>query len=217
MQAEPPAGQHGQLLALSADVQMRSFVLREAVCLLGRAAECHLIVARATVSRVHARIERVGSRYYLHDEASANGTFINTRQIREPYKLGDNDVIGLGGPAATLRFVDADPTVIHMARLRYDERARVFMLDQAPLALTPLQFRLMEHLYRHAGELCEREGCAAAVWGGDYDPGLDAGNLDRLVNSLRARLVVASGDPDIGTALIQTRRAQGYLLVLSSM
>jgi DNA-binding response OmpR family regulator len=214
MQPQPPVEQFGQLIALHPDVQIPAFVLRETICTIGRAAECDLVIARNTISRVHARIERVGSRHYLHDAESVNGTFVNTRQIHEPHVLKDHDLIGLGAPTALLRFVDPDPTFRQVSRLRYDSRAKVFVVDAAPLQLTPLQFRLLEFLYQHAGEPCSREQCAAAVWGRDYDPGVDAANLDRLVNSLRARIDATSGVEGTGMALIVTRRAQGYSLVL---
>lgn len=211
---ESSAEQLGQLIALHDDVQAQRYLLRDAVCVIGRAPECQLIVARNVVSRVHARVERVGSRYYLHDAESVNGTFVNTRQIHEPHRLRDHDLIGLGAPTALLRFVDPDPTFRQLSRLRYDERARVFVLDAAPLTLTPLQIRLLEHLYQHAGEPCRREELAVAVWGHAYEPGVDADNLDRLVNSLRARIDAASGVEGTGMVLIQTRRKLGFTLVL---
>ena len=49
-----------------------------------------------------------------------------------------------------------------------------FFLDQQPLELTAAQFRLLSHLYQNVGNLCTRESCAAAIWGRDYDPGMDA-------------------------------------------
>ena len=52
-----------------------------------------------------------------------------------------------------------------------------FSLDQQPIELTAAQFRLLTHLYQNAGNLCTRESCAAAIWGRDYDPGMDAAAL----------------------------------------
>jgi DNA-binding response OmpR family regulator len=203
----PPA----QLIAVAPDVQPEEFTLRDGTCVLGRALECQIVVSeRNLVSRLHARIERMGPRYMLHDTNSANGVFVNHRRITEPHLLVDRDLIGLGGPAPLLRFVDADPTGRATAPLQYDERTMTFFVGQQPIDLPPLLFRLMLHLYHHAGELCSREECAAALWGRDYDPGVDADALDRAIYNLRARLRQAAPDAD----WIQNRRGLGYLLVL---
>jgi DNA-binding response OmpR family regulator len=87
-----------------------------------------------------------------------------------------------------------------------------FYLEERPLSLTPQQFRLLSHLYQHAGEVCTRERCAEAIWGRDYDPGMDADALDRAIANLRAQLRQVDPDSD----LIQTRRGLGYVLELYS-
>ena len=51
-------------------------ILDTDTCTIGRAPTCQIIVSRNIVSRVHARIERDGLRYLLHDAGSANGTFV---------------------------------------------------------------------------------------------------------------------------------------------
>jgi DNA-binding response OmpR family regulator len=83
-----------------------------------------------------------------------------------------------------------------------------FILNKKPLDLTPAQFRLLHYLYQHAGEVCTRETCAQAIWGRDYDPGLDADALDRAMSNLRGQLRQVDPDSD----LIETRRGLGYLL-----
>ena len=215
MHPELPLSQFGQLVALDADVQPGEFVLREPVCLLGRAHECQVVITRKVVSRVHARIERAGSRYMLHDAGSANGTFVNTHKIEEPYFLKDRDMIGLGATAALLRFVDPDPTfretvVTLPQRLRYDEQALRFFIDEKSLDLPRSQFRLLLHLYRHVGAVCSRESCAEAIWGRQYDPGMDADALDRNISNLRGQLRQAAPNSDF----IQLRRGLGYMLVV---
>lgn len=201
----------GQVIALHEDVQPADYVLNGSVCTIGRAPECHIvIVRRQVVSRTHARIERVGSRYVLHDAGSVNGTFVNEQPITGPHMLKDRDLIGFGAAAPLLRFLDPDPTARVSGRLRYDEAAMVFRLDEQKIELTPTQLRLMLYLYRHAGTVCPRESCAQAIWGRDYDPGMDADALDRTINTLRARL----RDVDPTADLIQTRRGIGYLLAL---
>jgi DNA-binding response OmpR family regulator len=202
--------QPAHVLALHQDVQPAEYMLEGDICTIGRSPICQIVVQRNVVSRLHARIERDGPRYILHDAGSANGTFVNSRRIHEPHLLQDRDTIGLGAATALLRFADPDPTVIPSRRLRYDDRAMMFFLHQQPLDLTPAQFRLLHHLYQHAGDVCTRESCAQAIWGRDYDPGMDADALDRAINNLRTRLRQADPTAD----LIVTRRGLGYELVL---
>lgn len=204
----PPA----QLIALdeyAADIKPVEAVLNADVCTIGRSAICQIVVQRQLVSRLHARIERVGPRYVLHDAGSANGTFVNNRRIGEPYLLTNRDTIGLGAPAGVLRFIDADPTFVPNSRLRYDERAMLFFIGAQQLELPPTQFRLLQHLYQHIGDVCTRESCAQAIWGRDYDPGMDADALDRIVTNLRSQIRLADPTAD----LVRTRRGVGYELV----
>lgn len=208
-----PAPSHlpaARLLALHEDVQPAEIVLEADVYSLGRSPLCQIVVQRSIVSRLHAKIERDGPRYQLVDAGSANGTFLNGKRLSAPHVLSDRDLIGLGAATAVLRFVDPDPTVVPTVRLRYDERQMVFTLGNTPLDLTPAQFRLLHHLYQFAGEVCTRESCAAALWGHDYDPGLDADALDRAFSSLRSQLRRIDPDAD----LIETRRGLGYVLHL---
>ena len=209
MRSFPPP-QFVRLLALHEDVHPVESTLEADVYTLGRSPLCQIVVQRSIVSRLHAKIEREGPRYLLVDAGSANGTFINGHRIHAPHVLGDQDLIGLGAAAALLRFLDPDPTVVPTVRLRYDERSMLFVLGGMPLELTPAQFRLLHHLYQFAGEVCTRESCAEALWGRDYDPGLDADALDRALSSLRSQLRRADATAD----LIETRRGLGYVLNL---
>lgn len=198
-----------RLVALADDVTPAEFLLSGEEHILGRAPGCDIVIPRQTISRLHARITREGPRYVLRDAGSANGTFVNGLPLIGAHVLSDHDTIGLGATGGLLRFLDPDPTVVAGARLRFDERAQVFLLNGQPLDLPPGQFRLLLHLHRNLGALCSRESCAAAIWGRDYDPGLDAEALDRAVSNLRAALRRADPSAD----LIQTRRGLGYVLL----
>lgn len=210
MRPHPSQQPAARLIALHDDVQPAESILEADVYTLGRSPLCQIVVQRSIVSRLHAKIEREGPRYQLVDAGSANGTFLNGKRLTAPHLLSDRDLIGLGAATAVLRFVDPDPTVIPVTRLRYDERAMQFTLGNTPVDLTPAQFRLLHHLYQFAGEVCTRESCAAALWGHDYDPGLDADALDRAFSSLRGQLRRIDPDAD----LIETRRGLGYVLHL---
>jgi hypothetical protein len=199
-----------KLQALQPDVQPADLLIPAEGCTLGRAPACDIVVNRLTVSRFHARIEFNGMRFVVQDLESANGTFVNEHAIHQPTVLRDQDVIGLGSPTPLLRFFDVDPTQVMQRRtLTYDERAMTFHFLHTPLKLTPVQFRLLLHLYQHSGEVCTRESCALAVWGREYDPGMDADALDQVVSSLRSAL--RKVEPIAN--LIETRRALGFILL----
>lgn len=189
-------------------IQPAKWFLAKEVSTIGRSSQCDVVVDSKAISRLHARIERNGPRYLLHDVHSANGTYVNGRRLREPHVLQDEDQIGLSQPAPLLVFVDADPTDFVTGQLRYDERAMLFSLDKKPLDLTPAQFRLLFHLYQQAGAVCTRESCAEALWGRDYDPGLDAEALDRAISNLRHKLREIKPEAD----MLKTVRGLGYVL-----
>lgn len=202
--------QNPKIIALEACVMPAQYEIKSDICAIGRSEMCQIIVQLPTVSRLHARIEHEGIRYVLYDADSANGSFVNGRRIYEPHPLKNNDEIGLGSANALLSFQDPDSTIQAASRLIYDESTMTFYLDKKPVELTLNQFRLLHHLYRHAGDVCTREVCAEVIWGRDYDPGLDADALDRVISKLRINL--RKIDPD--AELLQTRRGLGYILIL---
>lgn len=200
---------HVQIVAIQPDlVTPRELALVDEIYTLGRIPSCHIVIRHPLTSRLHARIERQGPRFILADAGSANGTYINGRRITEGHLLNHDDVIGLGMIAPVLRFIDPDSTLRPKPALQFDERSMRFLLDQVPIILSPMQLRLLRYLYQHAGDVCSRESCAQAIWGRDYDPGMDAGALDQAFSSLRRALRKASPAMD----LIETRRDLGYVL-----
>lgn len=199
-----------RLVGLHEDVEPADVVLERAEHSIGRSSMCDIVVRRSTVSRIHAKIVREGPRYMLVDAGSANGTYVNGARIVGSYLLSHDDQIGLGAGRPLLHFIDPDSTLQAGGVLRYDERTMYFWLSGARLDLSPMQFRLLRHLYQHAGDVCSRESCAMAMWGRDYDAGMDAGALDQAMNSLRA--ILQQADPEAN--LIKTRRGLGYVLEL---
>ena len=74
------------------------------------------------------------------------------------------------------------------------------------LELSATEYRLLEHLLRHAGTIVSRDQLAEHVWGGDYDPFSNV--ADVYVGYLRRKLRAAG----IETALIHTVRGMGYMM-----
>jgi DNA-binding response OmpR family regulator len=223
--ATQSTGTTATLVALDEQVKPSLYELGD-VCTIGRDPNCQIFVDTndRIVSRVHAKIERSGPRYILADTASTNGTFINGSRIRGPYRLTNQDCIGLGSKQPILRFEDHDPTQYAITRdwLDYDETNMWFYLLNQRVELPIQQFRLLLHLYRHVGETCTREQCATIVWSEDFTPA-QLSNLDETIRKLRENLGNAVPDDmddrgqtvrDVREKLIVTRRGIGYVLYL---
>ncbi|MBN1523601.1 MAG: FHA domain-containing protein [Spirochaetales bacterium] len=60
---------------------------------IGRDKKCHLTLSSAAVSRRHSEIYSNNSTVYIRDLESTNGTFINSKQIKEPEIIHDGDYI----------------------------------------------------------------------------------------------------------------------------
>jgi pSer/pThr/pTyr-binding forkhead associated (FHA) protein len=83
------------------------FDLEADIYMLGRSSLCQIVLSYPIVSRLHAKIERIGNDYHLYDLGSANGTFVNGRHLCKPHLLTHGDQIGLGSATAFLRFEEA--------------------------------------------------------------------------------------------------------------
>lgn len=211
------AQEAGELLAMVEWIKPDYIRLTAETHLIGRLASCNLVADQILVSRQHARIDRQGTRYVLTDLASANGTFVNGQRIRAAHLLTSNEIIGLGSATPALRFTDPNETYHVWRALEYDELNMRFTVGHEVLPLTPLQLRLLLHLYRNQGRVCTREECAEAVWGQDYNAGADSGRLDQLVSSVR-QVLRKCPQPEQGPTkdlgeLIQARRGLGYTLL----
>jgi pSer/pThr/pTyr-binding forkhead associated (FHA) protein len=66
--------------------------------LVGRGAHCSLLLPDETVSPSHCRVfrSRTGSRYWVEDLDSLNGTRVNDREINRRTVLRDGDRLALG-------------------------------------------------------------------------------------------------------------------------
>jgi DNA-binding response OmpR family regulator len=182
--------------------------------LIGRDEDCHLVVPDRQVSRRHARIRRDGSEFYLEDLSSKNGTFVNGRELNEPYHLQDGDEIQIA-LCCKLSFVDADataPVVFEQPRggLHLDVDGRRLWVAGQELAppLSPAQYRLLELLFQEPGHVYSRDEVVEAVWPEDDREGISEQAIDALARRLRERL--AEIDPS--TRYVVTVRGHGFRL-----
>lgn len=77
----------------------------------GRTPQADIVVAHASVSRMHAKIYRRADGVYLEDLGSANGTYVNQNRVIGTVKLEDGQVIQLGQKTVhdPVRLVFEDP------------------------------------------------------------------------------------------------------------
>src|SRR5438552_5583194 len=61
--------------------------------ILGRNADCTVVLNVPAVSREHAVIRRIQGKFYIEDMKSRNGTFVNNKEVTTRTLLKDNDKI----------------------------------------------------------------------------------------------------------------------------
>jgi sigma-B regulation protein RsbU (phosphoserine phosphatase) len=87
--------------------QGQSMSLEGDKIILGRNAECQVVLNVPAVSREHAVIRRVQGKFFIEDLKSRNGTFVNNQEVTGPIQLKDNDRIKICDNL--LCFVEAAP------------------------------------------------------------------------------------------------------------
>jgi DNA-binding winged helix-turn-helix (wHTH) protein len=187
-----PRTKPGLLIYYGDDGDEQRFTLTQDITTLGRSDSCAVVIPMPTVSRLHALIEIQHDRYLLSDADSANGTFVNGRQVGAGYQLATGDVVWLGSQEVALSFSDPDETLsvknlLHVP-LQIDESARVVTVYGQAVALTPLEYRLLLYLALHPGTVCTREACFLAAWGQPYEPLTCEDALNACVTKLRRNL-----------------------------
>lgn len=75
---------------------------------IGRAESSDIVLAEATVSRLHAVVERYPTGWSIRDLGSANGTFVNGTRVLGERRLKPGDEIGMGGARLFFRSPDSE-------------------------------------------------------------------------------------------------------------
>ncbi len=188
---------------------------------IGRSPDCDIILPDRVVSRRHACIERRGDEYFILDDDSKNGTFVNGKPVTEPRRLIDGDEIQVA-LRFRLTFVDAGATAplsmeepavtpvpepalsgLHLDATRRTVTVSGKVLDP-PLSLA--QYRLLHALVQARGAVVTREEIVRVVWPEAHGEGVSEQAIDALVRRLRERL--AEVDPD--HQYIVTVRGHGF-------
>jgi pSer/pThr/pTyr-binding forkhead associated (FHA) protein len=98
------SGTHVALLraALVSAQTGKAFTLRGGVNVVGRTADCEVVLKSQAVSKRHCQILIRGDQVTVEDLGSINGTLVNGQPIRRGV-LKDGDVLGVGEHRLTLR------------------------------------------------------------------------------------------------------------------
>ena len=100
---------------------------------------------------------------------------------------------------------DAPVTRLAVADLEMDLLARTVKRAGRTIELKPREFRLLEYLMRHAGQVVTRTMLLEAVWDYHFDPQTNV--IDVHVSRLRRKI-----DRNDGERLIHTVRGAGYVI-----
>jgi two-component system, OmpR family, response regulator len=97
------------------------------------------------------------------------------------------------------------PSRLRVADLELDRLTHSVRRAGQTVVLTPLEYRLLEYLMTHAGQVVTRSMLLEQVWGYHFDPRTNV--VDVHISHLRERLNLPGSAP-----LIQTMRGAGYML-----
>ena len=89
--------------------------------------------------------------------------------------------------------------------LKLDLRTRRAARAGQPIALQPREFRLLEYLVRHQGQVVTRTMLLEAVWDYYFDPQTNV--IDVQISRLRGKI-----DKDFTPRLLRTVRGVGYMI-----
>jgi two-component system OmpR family response regulator len=102
-----------------------------------------------------------------------------------------------------------EATVLRVADLELDRLKRTVTRSGRRIELQPQEFRLLEYLMRHAGQVVTRTMLLENVWEFHFDPHTSI--VETHISRLRAKV-----DREFGDELIHTVRGSGYSLGVST-
>jgi len=159
------------LIVYEGELEGQRWIVDRERMVIGRGSGCDIVLPERPVSRRHAAIEWDGVNFYLRDLGSKNGTYVNGHEVRgKPYLLRDGDEIQIA-LCVKLGFVGADATLpLELdgpnRGIRVDRVARKVFVGGHELTppLSVAQYRLLELLFDHKGQVVSRDEIVHAVW-----------------------------------------------------
>ena len=203
------------LIVYEGELEGQRWIIDQDRMVIGRGSDCDIVLPERQVSRQHAQIERDHDGYLLRDLGSKNSTCVNGQEVRDKsYRLKDGDEIQIA-LCVKMGFVGADATLpLELTGpnrgLRVDQAARRVFIGGHELTppLSLAQYRLLELLLNHEGQVVSRDEIVTVVWPEEETMGISEQAIDALVRRLRDR--ISGADPD--HAYIVTVRGHGFRL-----
>lgn len=192
------------LIANNSSLDGQQWVIIDTL-LIGRDANCDVVIPDRQVSRQHARITKNGAVVMLEDLGSKNGTYLNGQVLTEPRQLTEADEITVAftqnflflSSDATMPLSGIPPELMSAFRLKLDESSKRVWVRGVELdpPLSAQQYNLLALLYQKTGEVVSREELINAVWEEDTRWVTEQA-FDALVRRLRERLAQLDSDYD---------------------
>lgn len=182
---------------------------------IGREEGCELVLPDRQVSRHHATILRQGNAFFLRDERSRNGTFLNGSLLAGTQRLEDGDEISIAsryrlvfvGSESTAPLYRAGPSRRGLYLDKASHRVWVDGVEVTPPLSAP-QYKLLLCLYDRAGCVVSRDEIIEAVWPDEAAEGITDQAIDALVRRTRQRLASTGSS----FQYLETVRDQGFRL-----
>ena len=163
--------------------------------LVGREVTCEVVIPDRMVSRFHARLTPTPGGVVLEDLDSKNGTHCNGSLVKGPLVLQDGDLVSIA-LAQQFVYLVSDATVPLVespkspGRLKLDLRSRSVLVNDQTIdpPLSALQFRVLQVLMDHQGQVLDRAQLVTEAWGDEQASGVSDQALDALLRRLRDRI-----------------------------
>jgi two-component system OmpR family response regulator len=123
--------------------------------------------------------------------------------LAKPYSF--SELLARIEALARRRAPQAADTVYRVADLELDRLSHSVMRAGKEIVLQPREFRLLEYLMRHAGQVVTRTMLLENVWDYHFDPQTNV--IDVHVSRLRSKI-----DKGFDRALLHTVRGAGYMI-----
>jgi two-component system OmpR family response regulator len=119
----------------------------------------------------------------------------------KPFALAE--LVARAGAVARRRATPKPATILRIADLELNRLTQNATRAQRPIALKPREFRLLEYLMLHAGQVVTRTMLLEAVWDFHFDP--QTSLVESHISRLRTKI-----DRGFSHELIHTVRTAGY-------
>ncbi len=123
--------------------------------------------------------------------------------LAKPYAL--SELLARVEVLARRRRPGEGDTVYRVNGLELDRLSHTVTRDGKPVPLQPREFRLLEYLMKHAGQVVTRTMLLENVWDYHFDPQTNV--IDVHISRLRAKIDRGFAEP-----LLQTVRGAGYMI-----